>query len=88
MMIETLAIVCPHVFRIQRDVSLVIHHSDGTWQFVCGLHDHDPQCADFETVGLRHLTNRQSNLVELNTLPAGCLAEWINGEWRIVRHDD
>ena len=68
-----IVIVCGHVFRSERPIRGVIHHSDDTWQFVCGEHDHPDDCADFEPVGLDHLIARQPDIKETAELLRG----WI-----------
>lgn len=80
-MTETTAIVCAHVFRNEREIRALIHHSDGVWQLVCGKHDHPEDCSDFEVVGLEHLTERQPDLMSIVNLPRGWQAEKIDGEW-------
>lgn len=74
---HVLAIVCGHVFRAERLVRLVIHHADGSWQFVCGEHDHPLDCSDFEPVGVDHLVERQTDLADLPQLLTGTLAERV-----------
>jgi len=86
--IERLCIVCAHVFTGERPVSLIVHHSDGAWQLVCGARDHPADCSDFETVGIEHLIDRQPNLSELPELKTGWLAEWQTGGWQTMVHDD
>ena len=87
-MIETTAIICAHVFKNERQIEVVIHHSDGVWQLVCGEHDHPEDCSDFEVVGLEHLIERQSNLASLVDLKTGWLAEWTPSGWTLSAHDD
>ncbi len=87
-MTETTAIVCAHVFKKERQIEAVIHHSDGVWQLVCGEHDHPENCSDFEVVGLEHLLGRQSNLAGLGDLKPGWLAEWTTSGWALSAHDD
>lgn len=73
---ETTAIVCGHVFRKERQVKVVIHHSDGVWQLVCGESDHPEDCLDFEPVGLEHIVERQGNLsLVTSELQRGWIAE-------------
>jgi hypothetical protein len=83
-MTETTAIVCAHVFRNEREAKVVIRHADGTWQLVCGAHDHPQDCADFEVVGLEHLQERQPNLAEIGELKGGWMAEWTDNVWAIA----
>lgn len=85
---EIRAAVCAHVFRNERAVALVIRHSDGEWQAVCGQHDHPEDCSDFEVVGLNHLIERQANLTDAMILPPGYMAEWSEGHWTIIAHHD
>lgn len=87
-MTETTAIVCAHVFKNERQIEVVIHHSDGVWQLVCGEHDHPEDCSDFEVVGLEHLIERQPNLASLGDLESGWLAEWTSNGWMLSAHDD
>ena len=87
-MIETTAIVCPHVFRSDRPAAMVVHHSDGAWQLVCGGHDHPDDCSSFETVGLEHLIDRQVDLQGLLDLKPGWLAERTPSGWVFSAHDD
>ena len=87
-MTETTSIVCSHVFKNERPIEVVIHHSDGVWQLVCGGYDHPKDCSDFEAVGLEHLIERQSNLASLIDLQRGWLAEWNSGGWERLTHDD
>jgi hypothetical protein len=67
---------------------VVIHHSDGVWQLVCGGYDHPDDCSDFETVGLEHLTERQIDLQDLTDLKPGWLAERAANGWVFSAHDD
>ena len=87
-MTETTTIVCAHVFRNERQIEVVIHHSDGVWQLVCGKHDHPSDCSDFEVVGSEHLIQRQLNLASLVDLQSGWLAEWTSDGWSFSAHDD
>lgn len=80
--------ICGHVFRDERAVALVIRHSDGEWQLVCGGHDHPDDCSDFEVVGLTHLTERQSNLADIGELKPGWMAEMTSVGWKFSAHDD
>lgn len=81
---ETIVIVCGHVFRKERQVGLVLHDSDGIWQFVCGQTDHPEDCGDFAPVGVEHLLERQAGLDGLLTLERGWIAERADaGEWKI-----
>ena len=83
-----MSIVCPHVFKDERAVRVLIHHGDGTWQAVCGQHDHSEDFDDFHVVGVNHLFDRHSDMAELETLPPERIAEWINGQWEISVFDE
>src|SRR5262245_17659813 len=87
-MTETTAIVCAHVFKNERQIKVVIHHSDGVWQLVCGENDHPEDCSGFEVVGFEHLIARQSNLARLADLQSGWLAEWTSNGWTLSAHND
>jgi hypothetical protein len=87
-MIETICIVCGHVFRSERQVKLVLHHADGVRQLVCGETDHPDDCSDFEPVGLEHLLERQPNLNEVIDLERGWMAERGDDGWLFEAIDD
>lgn len=87
-MAETRAMVCGHVFRHEREIEVVVRHSDGEWQLVCGKHDHPDDCSDFEFVGLEHLIVRQPNLSEIGKLKPGWMAELTPNGWSRIQHDD
>ena len=87
-MTEIRAIVCGHIFRNERQVKIVVRHSDGEWQLVCGEHDHPQDCSDFEVIGLEHLVERQPNIVKTGELRPGWMAEWTDGRWIFTVHDD
>ncbi len=78
---EAIVIVCGHLFRSEREVKLVLHDSDGIWQFVCGGHDHPEDCSDFEPVGLEHLLERQPNLADVLDMPPGFVAKFDANGW-------
>ena len=78
---KTVVVVCGHVFRAEREITLVLHDSDGIWQLACGGHDHPEDCSDFEPVGLEHLLERQPNLVDVLDMPPGFVAELDANAW-------
>ena len=78
---EVPCLVCPHVLTDARPVRVMIHHSDGTWQAVCGEWDHSEQNEDFKVVGINHLFDRQTDLSPLRTLAPEQIAELIDGRW-------
>lgn len=85
---ETTAIVCNHVFKNERQVSLVIRHTDGIWQLVCGQTDHPEDCSDFEVVGFEHLIERQSNLETISNLEFGWMAEYTDDGWLLQAYEE
>ena len=87
-MVETDALVCGHVFRNERNVKLVVRHSDGGWQLACGDYDHPDDASDSKVVGLNHLLERQPNLAEVGDLARGYVAEWTPIGWQKTAHDD
>ncbi len=87
-MTEIIALVCGHVFRNEREVKLVIRHSDGGWQLACGEYDHPEDYGDAEFVGINHLLERQPNLASIGELKPGYLAEKSGEGWMSSAHDD
>jgi hypothetical protein len=87
-MAEVAAIVCGHVLRDEREIKLVVHHTDGGWQLTCGDYDHPDDFSDAEIVHLHHLLERQPNLNEIGELAPGYLAEWTPAGWNKAAHDD
>ena len=85
---EETAVVCAHIFNAERPVTVVVHHSDGVWQLVCGGVDLPDVCSNFEVVGLDHLFDRQDNLFEVRDLQRGCMAELEDGRWEITNYDE
>lgn len=86
--IETTAIVCTHVFTAERSVAVVIHHSDGVWQLVCGKDDHAADVSAYETVGLEHILERQNNLHLVACIDRSMMAEFDGANWSISPYDD
>ena len=79
--------VCNHVFRQDRRVRLIVHHSDLTWQLTCGEYDHDTP--ELHYVHSDHLQSTQPELSELlRSLRPGFLAEEAAGVWTECAHDD
>ena len=77
------AYICSHVFRNEKPILLVVHHSNGDWQFLCGeIHD-DGELP--KVVGVGHLLDRDSSLEKLRDLPLGWSAERqdARSEWRL-----
>ena len=72
---ERAAFVCIHVFAGSRSIRLVAHE-DGDWQFLCG-EGHAPG-DEPRVVGLKHLAERDSSIVEVLDLRQG---------WEAERHD-
>jgi hypothetical protein len=85
---EITTIVCPHLFSSERHARVIVHHRDGTWQAVCGEHDHLSDCADFQVIGLNHLFDRQADLKGIATLGRDQIAEWTNNGWSVTSFDE
>lgn len=84
---ETGVIICNHVFHRERKIGLIVHHNDDGWQFTCGAFDHENKVSALALVHLRHILEVQPELIELLKLNKGELAELIDGEWHIEKHD-
>jgi hypothetical protein len=82
-MTDDICLVCPHVLDDERPVRVLIHHGDGTWQAVCGESDHATDFNDFQTVCVRHLFDRQKNLLECEAMGQDYIAEWEGGRWKV-----
>ncbi len=63
---------CPHVFKNERPVLLVIRDPDGDYQFLCGENDDTEEC---HLVGVVHLLDRDPSLELLANLNEGHGAE-------------
>jgi hypothetical protein len=74
-MSEIESYICLHVFEFERPI-LLVAKEDGDWQFLCG-DEHD--WTDLpKVVGLNHLLDRDSTLLELLDLPDNWEAERVN----------
>ena len=84
-----LVYICSHVLKHERQVSLVVHHSDEMWQLTCGGYDHPDDHPDLHPVHLAHLVQAQPSLEAIvRAVEKGHLAELVDGEWRTMAHDD
>lgn len=84
---DSIVLVCNHVLRNQRPVSLVIRHADGDWQMTCGEYDHPDDASDAATVHMYHLVERQPELKQFLSLEPGYMADRIGSNWEILGHD-
>ena len=73
--------VCPHIFKDTRSTLLVIH-SGGDWQCLCGQYDHGEEG---HLVGIGHLIERDQSIDELYNLPSGWEAERCSVEEAWIR---
>jgi len=87
-MSELLCIVCPHVLADERPVRVLIHHYDGSWQAVCGERDHRDDCSDFQTIGLNHIVERQTEIGQFEDLPTSTIAEQTAEGWQVSHFDE
>ena len=69
---NALGIASRFVLSGDEPVRLVIHHGDGTWDFLCNT---TSAPADVVTVHAAEVFNRFADLAELADLPKGYLAE-------------
>ena len=78
---------CPHIFRKERPILLVIRDPDGDWQFLCGQEDDDEEC---HLVGVGHLLDEDPSLNLVAELGAGTLAERDNMQqnWNFYELDE
>lgn len=76
---------CPHVFRKERDVMVVIRDED--WQFLCGEEEDDDKC---HLVHVEHLLERDQSLRVLANLENMTGASRIhkNAEWEFFNLED
>ena len=84
---QTIVLVCNHVFNNERPVSLVIRHADGGWQMTCGEYDHPDDAAHASTVHMYHLIERQPELKQFLSLQPGYLADRTRLGWEVMAHD-
>ena len=69
---DSLGIASRFVLSGDEPVRLVIHHSDGTWDFLCNT---TGASADLVTIHAAHMFDRFTDLAEVADLPKGYLAE-------------
>lgn len=84
---QTIVLVCDHVFRNERPVALVIRHADGDWQMTCSKYDHPEDASNAATVHMFHLIERQPELKRFLSLEPGHMADHIGSHWEILAHD-
>lgn len=79
------AYVCIHVFDNTRPINLV-SRPDGDWCFLCG-EEHDDDASQYRVVGIGHLFDRDTSLLELKDLPPDWEAERAapGGAWLRTR---
>ena len=66
---HTAAFVCSHVFSAAAPVRLVVHESDGDWQFLCGQEHAEDELP--HVVGIGHLQERDATLTQVVDLEPG-----------------
>lgn len=84
---QGLAIASRFVLSGEEPLRLVIHHDDGTWDFLCNTTSAPD---DLLTVHAQEIFSRYPELAELQTLPLGWLAEReeAGDAWRVERDLD
>ncbi len=65
--------VCKHVFAQEKPV-LLVSRSDGDLCFLCGS-QHEQSTTDFKAVGLGHVLEQDTSLIEILDLEVGWEAE-------------
>jgi hypothetical protein len=86
--LQDFAIVCDHVFRKERPVRVVARYRDLSWQMTCGGTDHREDGEGAEVVHVGHLFDRQEDLEPFRDLQPGMMADWVDGRWEVMAHDD
>ena len=82
-------LVCDHIFKQEREIALIVHHSDGMWSFMCGQTDHDAEGDCMAVAHVEHLFDQQPAIEEIvGTLKAGQFADRVDGDWQLAAHDD
>ena len=69
---DTLGVASRFVLEGDQPVRLVVHHGDGTWDFLCNT---TSAPADLVTVHAAHMFDRFEDLAEVADLAKGYLAE-------------
>ena len=70
------AVSCMHVLDGEEIVRVVVHTSDGVWQFMCGRLDHREN--EGAMVGLNHLLEKDLSLEAIMDLPENFVAERLS----------
>ena len=68
-------IVCNHILRGERQVNLVCHLPDGTWDFMCGEDDGHDRAEDASVVCVGCAFGKLVTGLDHDDLPAGHVAE-------------
>lgn len=79
---------CPHVFKKQRPVNLIIRDPDGDWQFSCGNEEAD-DASDCHLIGVGHLLEIDSSLGIMADLEPnhGAQRNQANDDWEFFELD-
>lgn len=79
-------LTCPHIFRNERPVLLVVRDPDGYWQFMCGKDDaEDKEGCHLLHAG--HLMSRDPSLEGMAELEVATFAErqGTDSQWTVGR---
>lgn len=88
-MISPIVYACDHVLAGDRSIEIVVHHADDEWQMTCGKRDHSEDGASIRPINAEHLFEDNPFLEHLmKSLDRGWLAEWTDGHWEMLAHDD
>ena len=83
-----LVMACRHILEGDREIGLIVHHSDDKWQIMCGAYDHKNE-NDVEVVHVQHLLEDSPTIERImENLQRGFLAELKDELWEVSAHDD
>lgn len=78
--------ICGCVFRVERDVKLVVFYEDGDLAMLCGgMHNFNQDIG--KLVGVGHLLSQYPTLKDLDIRPGFEAKETKTGEWRYAALD-
>lgn len=83
-----LVLVCRHILEGDREIELIVHHSDDKWQIMCGAYDHADETS-VELIHAQHLFEDRPAIERImQNLQRGFLAELKDEVWEVSAHDD
>lgn len=78
---------CPHIFRKEGPILLVIRDPDGKWKFLCGK---DEDNNDLHHIGVGQLLQRDKTLDVMASLSmaTGAKREDVLSDWEYIKLED